>query len=168
MLASAELETRGVIVESQSPPRPVPCRVDADLLEQALLNVVLNGAQAMATGGLLEVRVTEDNRWAYIRIRDHGEGIPDDIRARIFDLYFTTKKEGSGIGLAMTYRIVQMHHGQIDVESKAGSGTTFVLRLPLIISAGSGQRVVPELAGHAIPSELARQGGETQPERSGP
>jgi signal transduction histidine kinase len=167
MLASAEFETRGVTVESQAPPKSVYCRVDADLLEQALLNIVINGAQAMASGGLLEVRVTEDSRWAYIRIRDHGEGIPDDIRARIFDLYFTTKKEGSGIGLAMTYRIVQMHHGQIDVESKAGSGTTFVLRLPLI-SAGSGQRVVLESTGHAIPSELARQGGETQPERSGP
>jgi signal transduction histidine kinase len=167
MLASAEFQTRGVIVESQSPPRPVFCRVDADLMEQAILNVVLNGAQAMATGGTLEVRVTEDSRWAYIRVRDHGEGIPDEIRARIFDLYFTTKKEGSGIGLAMAYRIVQMHHGQIDVESKLGSGTTFVLRLPLI-SAGSGQRVVLDATGHAIPSELARQGGETQPERSGP
>ena len=166
-LASADLQTRGVTVESQTPARPVYCRVDADLIEQALLNVVLNGAQAMATGGALEVRLTEDNRWAYIRVRDHGEGIPDEIRARIFDLYFTTKKEGSGIGLAMTYRIVQMHHGQIDVESKAGSGTTFVLRLPLV-SAGSGQRVVLEATGHAIPSELARQGGETQPERSGP
>jgi signal transduction histidine kinase len=168
MLSSADLQNRGITVESHAPPRPVPCRVDADLLEQALLNVVLNGAQAMASGGLLEVRLTEDTRWAYIRIRDHGEGIPDEIRSRIFDLYFTTKKEGSGIGLAMTYRIVQMHHGQIDVESKTGSGTTFVLRLPLI-SAGSGQRVVLEATtGHAIPSELARQGGETQPERSGP
>jgi signal transduction histidine kinase len=167
MLASAELQTRGITVESNAPPRSVPCRVDADLMEQALLNIVINGAQAMATGGRLEVRLTEDSRWAYIRIRDHGEGIPDDIRARIFDLYFTTKKEGSGIGLAMTYRIVQMHHGQIDVESKTGSGTTFVLRLPLI-SAGSGQRVVLDATGHAIPSELARQGGETQPERSGP
>ncbi len=167
MLASAELETRGVIVESQMPSRPVFSRVDADLLEQALLNVVLNGAQAMSSGGTLSVRVTEDSRWATIRIRDQGEGIPDEIRARIFDLYFTTKKEGSGIGLAMTYRIVQMHHGQIDVESKRGSGTTFVLRLP-IISAGSGQRVLLEVTGDAVPGELARQVGETQPERSGP
>jgi signal transduction histidine kinase len=167
MLASAELQTRGIAVESQSPHRPVVARVDADLLEQAVLNVVLNGAQAMASGGLLEVRLTDDGRWASLLIRDHGEGIPDEIRAKIFDLYFTTKKEGSGIGLAMTYRIVQMHHGQIDVESKPGSGTTFVLRLPLI-SAGSGQRVISEVAEDAIPSELARQGGETQPERSGP
>jgi signal transduction histidine kinase len=167
MLASAELETRGVVVESQMPSRPILSRVDADLLEQALLNVVLNGAQAMSTGGTLSVRLTEDSRWATIRVRDQGEGIPDEIRPRIFDLYFTTKKEGSGIGLAMTYRILQMHHGQIDVESKRGSGTTFVLRLP-VISAGSGQRVLPEGTGDAVSGELARQVGETQPERSGP
>lgn len=166
-LASAELQTRGITVESQAPAWPVISRVDADLLEQALLNVVINGAQAMASGGPLEVRLSEDTRWASILVRDHGEGIPDEIRPRIFDLYFTTKKEGSGIGLAMTYRIVQMHHGQIDVESKPGSGTTFVLRLPLI-SAGSGQRVPAEASEPAIPSELARQEGETQPERSGP
>ena len=167
MLASAELETRGIQVESRVPSHRVISRVDADLLKQALLNVVLNGAQAMASGGLLEVELSDGTRWASIQVRDQGPGIPDDIRPRIFDLYFTTKKEGSGIGLAMTYRIVQMHHGQIDVESKPGSGTTFVLRLPLT-SAGSGVRILPVVAEHALPGELARQGGETQPERSGP
>jgi signal transduction histidine kinase len=121
----------------------------------------------MATGGALVVRLSDGARWASITVRDNGVGIPDEIRPRIFDLYFTTKKEGSGIGLAMTYRIVQLHHGQIDVESKPGSGTTFVLRLPLI-SAGSGQRAVPVLPEHAVQGELARQGGEAQPERSGP
>ncbi len=165
-LASAEMETRGIQVSSQAPLRPVVSRVDSDLLRQALLNIVLNGAQAMTAGGLLEVRILEDSRWASIVIRDHGEGISDEIRPRIFDLYFTTKKEGSGIGLAMTYRIVQMHHGQIDVESKLGSGTTFVLRLPLT-SAGSGQRLISEAPEHVLPGELARQGGEAQPERSG-
>ena len=84
--------------------------------------MVLNGAQAMADGGALSVRLAEDNRWAFIRVRDHGEGIPDEIRSRIFDLYFTTKRDGSGIGLAMTYRILQLHHGQLDVESKVGEG----------------------------------------------
>jgi signal transduction histidine kinase len=159
LLASAELQTRGIAVESQAPAWPVVSRVDADLIEQALLNIVLNGAQAMACGGALEVRLSEDTRWASILVRDHGEGILDEIRPRIFDLYFTTKKEGSGIGLAMTWRIVQMHHGQIDVESKPGSGTTFVLRLPLV-SAGSGQRVNPEAA---VSGEF-----QAQPERSGP
>ncbi len=167
LLASAEMQTRGIAVESQAPAWPVLSRVDADLVEQALLNIVINGAQAMASGGLLEVRLSEDTRWASILVRDQGEGIPDDIRPRIFDLYFTTKKEGSGIGLAMTWRIVQMHHGQIDVESKPGSGTTFVLRLPLV-SAGSGQRGGTEAEEAALPGEFARQGGQAQPERSGP
>jgi signal transduction histidine kinase len=166
-LASAEMEMRGIRVESSMPERPVVCRLDTDLLRQALLNVVLNGAQAMASGGQLEVNLLLGSKWASIRVRDHGTGIPDEIRPRIFELYFTTKKEGSGIGLAMTYRILQLHHGLIDVESKPGSGTTFVLRLPLI-SAGSGPRIAPELPEHAVPGELARQGGDAQPERSGP
>jgi signal transduction histidine kinase len=167
MLASAELETRGITVHSRVPSHGVFCRVDSDLVRQALLNIVLNGAQAMADGGALEVTLSDGARWASIQVRDHGTGIPDEIRSRIFDLYFTTKKEGSGIGLAMTYRIVQMHHGQIDVESKPGSGTTFVLRLPLT-SAGSGIRAVPVLPERAVSGELARQSGEPQPERSGP
>ncbi|MBT9330771.1 sensor histidine kinase [Paracidobacterium acidisoli] len=130
-LASAEFETRQVRVVSRLPDRPVIVRVDADLLRQALLNVVLNGAQAMASGGDLEVRLSEDSRLASLSVRDHGDGIPDEIRGRIFDLYFTTKKDGSGIGLAMTYRILQLHHGQLDVESKPGSGSTFTFRLPI-------------------------------------
>jgi signal transduction histidine kinase len=66
-----------------------------------------------------------------LSISDEGEGIPDDIRSKIFNLYFTTKKDGSGIGLAMTYRIVQLHNGQLDVESQMGEGTTFTLRIPV-------------------------------------
>jgi signal transduction histidine kinase len=131
MLASADLETRDVHVESDLPDRPVMARVDSDLLKQALLNVVLNGAQAMAEGGNLKVRLAEDGRMALLSIHDQGGGIPDDVRDKIFDLYFTTKKDGSGIGLAMTYRIVELHNGSIEVESDATHGTTFILRFPL-------------------------------------
>jgi signal transduction histidine kinase len=131
MLASAELETRDVHVESDLPDRPVMARVDSDLLKQALLNVVLNGAQAMAEGGNLKVRLAEDGRMALLSVHDQGGGIPDDVRDKIFDLYFTTKKDGSGIGLAMTYRIVELHNGSIEVESDATHGTTFILRFPL-------------------------------------
>lgn len=131
MLASAGLESYSVTVVSQLPDHPVVVKVDADLLKQALLNVVLNGAQAMADGGELSVRLTEDGRSAIIKVQDHGEGIPDEIRPKIFDLYFTTKRDGSGIGLAMTYRILQLHHGQLDVESKVGEGSTFTLSLPV-------------------------------------
>jgi signal transduction histidine kinase len=131
MLASAELETRDVHVESDLPDRPVMARVDSDLLKQALLNVVLNGAQAMAEGGNLKVRLAEDGRMALLSVHDQGGGIPDDVRDKIFDLYFTTKKDGSGIGLAMTYRIVELHNGSIEVESDTTHGTTFILRFPL-------------------------------------
>jgi signal transduction histidine kinase len=131
MLASVDLETRDVHVESDLPDRPVMAKVDADLLKQALLNVVLNGAQAMAEGGRLKVRLAEDGRMALLSIHDQGGGIPDDVRDKIFDLYFTTKKDGSGIGLAMTYRIVELHNGSIEVESDATHGTTFILRFPL-------------------------------------
>src|SRR3984885_4436801 len=131
MLASAELETRDIQVQSDLPDHPVLAKVDSDLLKQALLNVVLNGAQAMAEGGNLKVRLAEDGRMALLSIHDQGGGIPDDVRDKIFDLYFTPKKDGSGIGLAMTYRIVELHNGSIEVESDATHGTTFILRFPL-------------------------------------
>ncbi len=140
MLASAELETRDVYVQSTLPEHPLMAKVDSDLLKQALLNVVLNGAQAMSAGGKLEVRLAENGRAALLSIHDQGAGIPDNIRDKIFDLYFTTKKGGSGIGLAMTYRIVQLHNGSIEVQSGATTGTTFTLRLPLVAAAESRTR----------------------------
>src|ERR1700761_5409974 len=119
MLASAELETHDVRVSSHMPDRPMITKVDADLIKQAILNVVLNGAQAMAQGGgELHVTLREEGRMAAIEIADSGSGIPDEIRAKIFDHNFTTRKDGSGIGLAMTYRIIQLHSGSIDVQSK--------------------------------------------------
>jgi PAS domain S-box-containing protein len=150
MLASAEFETRNISVVSELPDRPVTVRVDADLLKQAMLNVVLNGAQAMPNGGELAVRLTEDARAAILKIEDHGEGIPHEIRDRIFDLYFTTKREGSGIGLAMTYRILQLHHGQLDVESKLGKGSTFTLRIPAIPLSEPDQRILTDTNVHSL------------------
>jgi signal transduction histidine kinase len=135
MLASAELETHNVRVSSHMPDRPMVTKVDADLIKQAILNVVLNGAQAMGQGGELHVTLREEGRMAAIEIADSGSGIPDDIRAKIFDLYFTTRKDGSGIGLAMTYRIIQLHNGSIDVQSEQNIGSTFTLKLPLLASA---------------------------------
>ena len=109
------------------PPNPLMANVDADLLKQAVLNVILNGAQSMPDGGKLEVALEEDRKTAILRISDEGSGIPDEIREKIFDLYFTTKSDGSGIGLAMTYRILQLHHGSIEVQSKTGRGTEFLI-----------------------------------------
>jgi signal transduction histidine kinase len=130
-LATADLSTRNVTLISHMPANPLVANVDADLLKQAVLNVILNGAQAMPDGGNLEVTLEEDRKTGVLRIGDEGAGIPDEIREKIFDLYFTTKTDGSGIGLAMTYRIVQLHHGSIEVQSKTDRGTEFRLRIPL-------------------------------------
>jgi signal transduction histidine kinase len=85
----------------------------------------------MPYGGKLEVFLVEEGKFAVIKVQDEGEGISDELREKIFDLYFTTKKDGSGIGLAMTYRILQLHHGSIDVQSEIGRGSEFQLRIPL-------------------------------------
>ena len=145
LLASVEMAEQDVRVASQIPPDRVIANVDADMLRQALLNIVLNGAQAMPGGGTLTVRLQEESHYAVITVSDTGEGIPQDVLPRIFDLYFTTKKDGSGIGLAMCYRIVQLHSGYIDVQSEPGHGTTFTLRFPLKLNA---MRSETEAAGY--------------------
>jgi signal transduction histidine kinase len=108
-------------------------RVDGDaaMLRQAFLNLAQNAIQAMPKGGRLSISCApvSEGRVA-VRVADTGEGIPPENLAKIFDLYFTTKKGGSGIGLPVVYRTVSIHNGSIDVESTVGSGTTFVVNLP--------------------------------------
>ena len=131
-LSSPEAERHGVIIDKQTDQEPLLVRVDADLIKQGLLNVVLNGVQAMPDGGPLLVIADRVGQTARIVVRDHGMGIPPEVRDKIFNLYFTTKKSGSGIGLAMTYRVLQVHNGALDFESTPGKGTSFRLLLPLI------------------------------------
>jgi signal transduction histidine kinase len=106
-------------------------RADPALLRQALLNLALNGCQAMPNGGKLTMgaRTAKDRR-IELTVEDTGVGISADKLDRIFDLYYTTKPEGSGIGLSIVYRIVQLHGGEIEVQSIEGRGTTFRLLLP--------------------------------------
>jgi signal transduction histidine kinase len=137
LLASPEAARQGVEVKVKFDREELPVRADADLIKQALLNVVLNGVQAMKKGGILEVVARRDDAAATIEVRDQGSGIPPEIRDKIFNLYFTTKKAGSGIGLAMCYRVLQLHNGSLDFVTEMGRGTTFRLVLPL---AGADQR----------------------------
>jgi signal transduction histidine kinase len=134
-LSAVEFSTHSVVLASRMPESPIMANVDADLLKQAVLNVIQNGAQSMPEGGRLDVILEVDPgaavNTAVLRIADQGPGIPEEIRGKIFDLYFTTKSGGSGIGLAMTYRILQLHHGSVEVQSEAGRGTEFQLRIPL-------------------------------------
>jgi signal transduction histidine kinase len=114
-------------------PDNVDVRVDRDMFKQAFLNVVINAIQSMKDGGELRLESSSNVDTAEIRIRDTGAGIPPELRDKIFRLYFTTKQGGSGIGLAMTFRIVQLHDGTIDFSSEPGKGTTFVIRLPIAV-----------------------------------
>ena len=125
----AEASKVRMIVELD--PEGVSVRIDRDMFKQALLNVVVNALQAMKDGGELRLECSSVGDSAEIRIKDTGPGIPPDLRDKIFRLYFTTKQGGSGIGLAMTFRIVQLHDGTIDFSSEPGIGTTFVIRLPI-------------------------------------
>jgi PAS domain S-box-containing protein len=140
MLASPAAEKHRIGIERQASQEPLPARIDADLVKQAILNIVLNGVQAMPEGGKLRIASRREGDGALITIRDQGPGIPTDIRDKVFNLYFTTKKGGSGIGLAMAYRVVQLHHGSVEFTSVDGHGTTFYLRLPLSESGAGGEQ----------------------------
>jgi signal transduction histidine kinase len=93
--------------------------------------VVLNGVQAMPNGGALTIRTHIEEDAVVTEVSDEGTGIPAAVQDKVFELYFTTKKSGTGIGLAQTYQIMQWHYGAVDFESREGKGTTFRLRLPL-------------------------------------
>jgi signal transduction histidine kinase len=108
-----------------------PVRGDSELLRQAVLNLVLNAVQAMPDGGRLTVSLERRGDVAHVMVADTGKGIPPEHRTRIFQLFFTTRKAGSGLGLATTFRIVQLHNGSIDFVSEPGQGTAFRIELPL-------------------------------------
>jgi len=140
-LTALEMQENGVEVLVDVPREPLMVRVDAELIRQALLNLVLNAMQAMPSGGTVCLALRKEHQFAVLEVQDEGVGIPADVLPRIFQLYFTTKPKGSGIGLAMTYRILQLHGGALDVRSNADPeardrGTTFTVRLP--IAAGPG------------------------------
>jgi signal transduction histidine kinase len=142
-LSAAELSTHNVQLVSYLPDKPLMVNIDADLLKQAALNVIQNGAQSMPEGGTLRVILEEQRKFAVLRIADEGSGIPEDIKGKIFDLYFTTKTGGSGIGLAMTYRILQLHYGSIEVQSRPERGTEFLLRIPLAAAEWGRRHLQP-------------------------
>src|SRR3954463_16494076 len=131
LLASPEAERHNVSIVHQLAPAPLRVNVDADLIKQAALNIALNGVQAMEHGGTLTVTTSADGDTALVTIADEGPGIPPEVRDKIFNLYFTTKKTGTGIGLSMAYRVLQLHNGALDFQSQAGKGAAFHLRLPL-------------------------------------
>jgi len=146
LLAAPDAEQHGVTIRREMGQEPLPVKADLDFMKQALLNVVLNGIQAMPRGGDLTISAHRNEHAAVAEIRDRGMGIAQDVRDKIFELYFTTKKEGNGIGLAQTYQILQWHYGSVEFESVEGEGTTFRFRLPLATSSLQSEH---EAAAHS-------------------
>ncbi|MDH3879648.1 MAG: ATP-binding protein, partial [Desulfobacterales bacterium] len=114
--------------------------VDKNQLHQALLNILQNALEAVDEGGMIAISATPVDQKICIRVQDDGAGIPLEQQKRIFDLYFTSKPTGTGLGLALVHRIVTEHGGEVAVQSKAGEGTTFTLTIPIedLQSSGSG------------------------------
>ena len=130
-LAQSEALQRDVRISLQAAGSLPPIQLDADLMKQCLLNIVLNGCQAMPEGGALKISTALNNGSLELRVQDEGVGIPRENREKVFNLYYTTKENGSGIGLATVFKVVQLHNGEIDFESEVGKGTTFTLKFPV-------------------------------------
>ena len=128
---AGEAERGGVTIKMDCAPNSPEINADPGMLRQALLNLTLNAIQAMPDGGSVKLACHASSRnRAQIDVEDTGVGIPPEHLSRIFDLYFTTKEKGSGIGLSMVYRIIQLHDGEVEVESTPGHGTVFRLIFP--------------------------------------
>jgi nitrogen fixation/metabolism regulation signal transduction histidine kinase len=111
---------------------------DRDRLRRVLINLIANAIQADPQGQPIRIQTRRQNGMVEITVSDKGKGIPPDHLQRIFEPYFSTRKEGMGLGLAITRMIVEEHHGEIRVESRPGEGTTFFIRLPIKGTSDSG------------------------------
>jgi PAS domain S-box-containing protein len=150
-IAQPQIDKSGVQASVECAEDVPPVRVDRPLLKQALLNLVLNACEAMPQGGPLTVAVSAAGGGdrAQVTITDAGRGIPPEFRGKIFQLYFTTRPGGSGIGLATTFRIVQMLGGSIDFVSEVGRGTSFTIELPASRAPAAGGPARPRENVHA-------------------
>jgi len=131
VLLQAEWQAKGVMLTVHADPNLPPVRGDEQMLRRAFMNLIMNACQAMPNGGEVTV-TTEAEADAYVKvtISDSGVGIPREDVERIFKMYYTTKPEGTGIGLALVRRVVDLHHGSIEIRSTVGQGTSVIVRLP--------------------------------------
>ncbi|MCF6157430.1 MAG: two-component sensor histidine kinase [wastewater metagenome] len=125
-----ELKQKNIVILKDYAAHLLPCRIDSNLVKQAILNVIINAEQAMENGGELMIRTSKDKKNIQIDITDTGTGIPKDNIDKIFHVYFSTKKTGTGLGLPTTKRIIEEHKGTISLYSEEGMGTKFSIQLP--------------------------------------
>jgi signal transduction histidine kinase len=129
--ARPSIKKAGLGLEADLPAAFPPVLVDRQLIHQAVLNLLLNACDFTDPGGKITLSLRRSREFAVIAVADSGRGILPDNQKKIFQLFFTTRPGGTGIGLANTFRFVQLHNGRIDFESETGRGTIFRLELPL-------------------------------------
>jgi two-component system, sporulation sensor kinase E len=125
-----EIKDRDVLVEVDSPDDLPAAQLDRNQMKQAFFNIIRNAIQVMPNGGLLKISIGSSDRFVFISFTDTGPGIPAGDLGTIFEPYFTTKNEGSGLGLMIVQRIMRDHGGELEVHSEPNTGTTFTLYLP--------------------------------------
>jgi two-component system sensor histidine kinase HydH len=131
-LLQAEIKERNISVVFDVEQRVEPVLGDRDRLIQVIINILLNSIQAMEEGGVLTLKCTNmDSGTVHVVVSDNGPGMTNEILDQVFDPYFTTKKEGSGIGLSISQKIVTDHGGRISIESELGQGTWVTIELPV-------------------------------------
>jgi two-component system, NtrC family, sensor histidine kinase HydH len=126
------------------------CLLDRELFKQAALNLVLNAEHAMPSGGELILTTGRGGPWVKLEVIDTGVGMTEEIRARIFDAFFSTRSGGSGLGLPTCRKIVEAHGGTIQVQSELGKGSQFSVRLPVY----EGESPAAEANGSSAPETV--------------
>ncbi|MCB1102078.1 MAG: PAS domain-containing protein [Kiritimatiellae bacterium] len=125
-----ELRDRDILVEIDTAEDLPAALIDRNQIKQAFFNIIRNAMQVMPGGGLLKIWLGANDRFVYVAFKDNGPGIPADELSSIFEAYYTTKLEGTGLGLMIVQRIIRDHGGELEVHSEPQSGTTFTLYLP--------------------------------------
>jgi signal transduction histidine kinase len=130
-IALDRITLKGIAIEEQYPEKVFIMPVDEEKLKIAFLNILVNATEAIqATDGRIVVQLDEREGDFIVEITDNGSGIPPEILSKLFEPYFTSKRNGMGLGLATTLNIIQSHKGTVDVKSKVNHGTTFTIRFP--------------------------------------
>ncbi len=130
-LVKPELDEEHISLEIQFEDDIPMLQIDDKLMKQAVLNIIKNAMNAMPGGGHLSVNILREGDNVVLIIKDDGEGIPEENLNKVFEPYFTTKDFGSGLGLTLVYKIIKEHDGEIQLKSKLGVGTSFIIRLPI-------------------------------------
>ena len=129
---ASQADAAGVVMRTTPGDDELPVSVDVNLIKQALLNLLINAVQAMSHGGELIIRLDARDGDALVEVIDTGPGMDEPQRRRIFDAFYSTKKQGTGLGLPTTRRIVREHGGAIHVDTEPGKGTCFTIALPMV------------------------------------